>query len=158
VIVTPITAGLFPKVHARARDRDVVDLNIDLGITGQFTSPMGLLWLVTLVGVCFVFGCAGRKPAANEEMHYSADARNQNLIVTPENALSGKILKVNAEGRFVVLNFPIGKLPFVGQRLNVYRHNLKVGEVKVTGPQREDNIVADISAGEAEPGDDVRNR
>jgi hypothetical protein len=57
-----------------------------------------------------------------------------------------------------VLNFPIGKLPFIAQRLNVYRHNLKVGEVKVTGPQREDNIVADISAGEAQVGDDVRDR
>jgi hypothetical protein len=158
VIVAPITAGLLLKVHARAHDRGEVDLNIDLGITGQFTSPVRLLWLVTLFGVCFVCGCAGRKSAVNAESQKSADARYQNLIVTPEQALSGKILKVNPEGRFVVLNFPIGKLPFVGQRLNVYRHNLKVGEVKVTGPQREDNIVADISAGEAEPGDDVRNR
>ena len=103
-------------------------------------------------------GCAGRKPDVHEESQGSADARYQNLIVTPENALSGKILKANPEGRFVVLNFPIGKLPFIGQRLSVYRHNLKVGEVKVTGPQREDNIVADISAGEAGAGDEVRDR
>jgi hypothetical protein len=33
---------------------------------------------------------------------------------------------------------------------------LKVAEISVTGPQREDSIVADIVAGEAEVGDDVR--
>jgi hypothetical protein len=108
--------------------------------------------------VILVCGCAGPKPAATGEGQGFADTRNQSLIVTPENALSGKVLKVNPEARFVVLNFPIGKLPFIGQRLSVYRYNLKVGEVKVTGPQREDNIVADISAGEAQPGDDVRDR
>ena len=68
------------------------------------------------------------------------------------------MLKVNGAARFVVLNFPIGRLPSIEQRLNVYRQNLKVGEVKVTGPQREDNIVADISVGEAAVGDDVRDR
>ena len=46
----------------------------------------------------------------------------------------------------------------VGQRLNVYRFGLKVGEIKVTGPQRDDNIVGDIVAGEARKGDDVREQ
>ena len=134
------------------------DLNIDLGITGQSTSLVRLLWLATLSAVLLACGCASRKPAAFEESQGSADTRNQTLIVIPENALAGKVLRVNNEGRFVVLNFPIGKLPFIGQRLSIYRHNLKVGEVKVTGPQREDNIVADISTGEAGVGDDVRDR
>ena len=134
------------------------DLNIDLGIAGQFTSLVRLLWLATLSVVLLACGCASRKPAAFEESQGSADTRNQTLIVVPENALVGKVLRVNTEGRFVVLNFPIGKLPFIGQRLNIYRRNLKVGEVKVTGPQREDNIVADISTGEAGIGDDVRDR
>jgi len=134
------------------------DLNIDLGIAGQFTSLVRLLWLATLSVVLLACGCASRKPAAFEESQGSADTRNQTLIVIPENALVGKVLRVNTEGRFVVLNFPIGKLPFIGQRLNIYRRNLKVGEVKVTGPQREDNIVADISTGEAGIGDDVRDR
>jgi len=133
-------------------------LNIDLGIAGQFTSLVRLLWLATLSVVLLACGCASRKPAASWESQGSADTRNQTLIVIPENALVGKVLRVNTEGRFVVLNFPIGKLPFIGQRLNVYRRNLKVGEVKVTGPQREDNIVADISTGEAGIGDDVRDR
>jgi hypothetical protein len=117
-----------------------------------------LIWLAIFFVVLFTCGCAGRKPAESWENQGSADARNQKMIVTPENALAGKVLKINTEGRFVVLNFPIGKLPFIGQRLSVYRQNLKVGEVKVTGPQREDNIIADIFTGEAGVGDDVRDR
>jgi len=72
--------------------------------------------------------------------------------------LVGKVVRFNSEGRFVVLNFPIGHLPGVDQRLNVYRQGLKVGEVKVTGPQRDDNTVADIVAGEAQVGDEVRDK
>jgi hypothetical protein len=87
-----------------------------------------------------------------------APATNQTLIVTPENALVGKVATVNASARFVVLNFPLGKMAAVEQRLNLYRRGLKVGEVKVTGPQRENNIVADLVAGEAEVGDDVRSQ
>ncbi len=78
------------------------------------------------------------------------------LIVTPETALIGKVVRANANARFVVLNFPIGRLPSMDQRLNVYRNGLKVGEVKVTGPQRDDNTVADIVAGESKIGDEVR--
>ena len=78
------------------------------------------------------------------------------LIVTPETALIGKVAAANANARFVVLNFPVGRLPSLDQRLNVYRNGLKVGEVKTTGPQRDDNTVADIIAGEARVGDEVR--
>ena len=59
--------------------------------------------------------------------------------------------------RHVVLTFPLQKLPPVGQRLALYRHGVAVGQVKVSGPQREDNIVADLIAGEAEVGDEVRS-
>ena len=44
------------------------------------------------------------------------------------------------------------------QRLDVYRGGLKVGELLVTGPQQGDSTVADITAGEAQKGDEVRSR
>jgi hypothetical protein len=34
---------------------------------------------------------------------------------------------------------------------------MKVGELKVTGPARDQNTVADITAGEAQPGDEARD-
>lgn len=79
-------------------------------------------------------------------------------IVTPDTALVGKVVAVNNPGRFVVLNFPVGRMAAVGQVLGVYRDGLKVGELKVSGPQRDDNIVADLTAGEARVGDTVRDR
>jgi hypothetical protein len=49
-------------------------------------------------------------------------------------------------------------MPSVDQRLFIYRRGLKVGEVKITGPQRDHNIVADLSQGEAQAGDEARDR
>ena len=42
--------------------------------------------------------------------------------------------------------------------LNVYRRDLKVGEIRVDTWRRDDNVVADLIAGEAQPGDEVRER
>jgi hypothetical protein len=72
--------------------------------------------------------------------------------------LTGKISAYNAIGRFVVLTFPLTQMPAIEQTLFVYRDNLKVGEVKVTGPQKDDNIVADLVKGEARVGDVVKDR
>jgi hypothetical protein len=47
-------------------------------------------------------------------------------------------------------------MPALQQRLGLYRANAKVGEVKISGPQRDNNIVADIIAGECQIGDEVR--
>ena len=107
-------------------------------------------------------GCAGDR-AANHPTAATPPARaaggttNQALIVTPESALVGKVELVNNIGRFLTLRFPLGRMPALEQRLNLYRRGVKVGEVKVTGPQREDRIVADLVAGEAEVGDEARN-
>src|SRR5262245_16093825 len=82
----------------------------------------------------------------------------QKLIVTPETVLSGKVVKGNTAGRFGGLSFPIGHLPTLDQRLLVYHLGLKVAEVKVSGPQLDDNIVGDLVVGTAEVGDDVRDQ
>jgi len=66
------------------------------------------------------------------------------------------VVSVNPTARFVVLTFPIGALPGLEKRLNVYRGGLKVGEIKITGPQRDNNTVADIVTGECQIGDEVR--
>lgn len=72
--------------------------------------------------------------------------------------MTGRVLTYVASGRYAVLNFPIGHLPALGQRLSVYRGGLKVGEIKVSGPQRDDNIIGDLTEGEVQPGDEVRER
>jgi hypothetical protein len=105
------------------------------------------------LGICAVgllaVGCLSQKPAA---------AAKPPPIVTPDATLTGRIVSVNSVLRFAVLNFPVGRMAQTGQVLHVYRNGLKVGEVKVSGPQRDDNIVADISTGEAQKGDEVKDR
>jgi len=115
-----------------------------------------------LIGMLALAGCAHQKGGSTSKVNAVPFSRipesNQKLIVTPDTALVGKVVKVNPAGRFVVLNFPIGHLPTLEQRLNVYRLGLKIGEVKVTGPQMDDNIVGDVVAGDAQAGDEVRDR
>jgi len=77
-------------------------------------------------------------------------------IIKPDLRVSGQVAMVNPEARFVVISFPPGSVPQTGQRLNVYRNGLKVGEVAVTGPQHENDTVADISAGDVQVHDDAR--
>jgi hypothetical protein len=103
--------------------------------------------------VAVVCGCAS-KP----KQEVFSQIENGRLIVTPENSLTGRVFTYNAAGRFVVLDFPVGKLPAFGQTLFVYRQGLKVGEVKVTGPERDTNTVADLVSGEAQKGDEVRDQ
>lgn len=96
-------------------------------------------------------------PATNTKAEQSP-AKASPPIITPDTSLIGKVARYNEAGRFVVLEFPIARMPGNGQKLFVYRNTLKVGEVKITGPQRDDRTVADLTTGEAQPGDEVREQ
>lgn len=113
---------------------------------------MGRFVTIVLVLLAVCGGCArGRHKAARAKEPAPP-------VVAPANALVGKVVRVNPSARFAVLNFPIGHLPAMDQRLSVWRQGVKVGEIRITGPQYDDNIVGDISAGEALPGDQVRDQ
>jgi hypothetical protein len=79
-------------------------------------------------------------------------------IVTPDTSLTAKVASYNSEGRYVVLSFPIGQMPKLGQTLFLYRGGLKVAELEVTGPQRDNNIVADLTKGDVQLSDEVRDK
>ena len=84
--------------------------------------------------------------------------KGSTLIVTPDTSFTAKVIRYNSIGRYVVLSFPVGQMPKMDQSLFLYRDGMKVGEVKITGPQRENNIVADLVTGEAQIGDEVRDQ
>jgi len=115
-----------------------------------------------LVGGLLFSGCASHRGSAASFSEVSSVGKpsgsrsKEQVIITPDNLLVGKVAKVNLEGRFVVLTFPIGHLPTMEQRLSVYHRGLKSGEVRVTGPQLDDNVVGDLLTGDAQPGDEVR--
>jgi len=102
-------------------------------------------------------GCLHHRPAHPASPAAPAAVAPQ-PIVTPDNSLTARVVSYNASGRFVVLGFPVGQMPKPDQSLFLYRDGMKVGEVKITGPQRENNIVADLVTGEAQVGDEVRDQ
>ena len=125
-----------------------------------------LFYVAAILSLLSFAGCARTKApvarASAASSHASAStnapAPDARLIVTPAEGLNGKVAWVNSNLRFVVITFPVGQMPALDQRLNVYRRGLKAGELKISGPQSDDSIVADIVAGEAEPGDAVRDK
>jgi len=140
-------------------------------ITCQLTSVTRLTLLVrmrtlfTVLAAILLCGCFGKhhapqNAAASKTGTFDETGINGNgkLIVTPGHALVGKVALVNPAARFVVINFPVGRLPANEQHLSLYRSGLKVGEVKITGPQYDDNVVADLVAGDSEVGDQVRDK
>jgi hypothetical protein len=127
---------------------------------------MKLLLPALLIALAFGGGCATNHKSEKESASgptpgggsAGKPAAGSQLLVTPVNAVTGKVATYNSTGRFVVLDFPLGHLPALEQTLFVYRQGLKVGEVKITGPERDNNTIADLVSGEAQRGDEVRDR
>jgi hypothetical protein len=114
-------------------------------------------------------GCALSKPDSaastnrtgpGRASQHPAVGRRQKAVPRPEVTLDesvmGTVVSVNPALRFLVMDFPVRKLPVLEQRLNVYRNGQKVAEVKVTGPGRDTTIAGDITVGEVQVGDEVR--
>jgi hypothetical protein len=124
---------------------------------------MRILLIGLTLGVLASAGCAhkriSRPPGNFENLPPASNPTNrQNLTITQEFVLVGKIVSTNPTGRFVIVSFPLGRMPPNGQRFSVYRQGLKMGEIRITGPQRDDNVVADIIAGDATVGDEIREK
>jgi hypothetical protein len=146
-------------------------LPVDEPAALEFTAFMRLLLLLALAGAVLA-GCRHSKPSEDPfaskpkktkaEKSAAQQTTPQPLPpkplpkVTAINEISGKVAAVNTGLRFAVLDFYLAQLPAIEQRLGVYRQGQKVGEVKISGPARDHNIVADITAGEAQVGDEVR--
>ena len=78
-------------------------------------------------------------------------------MVAPVLGPVATVAAVNAVGRFSVLSVRLSHpMPRLGQTLSVYRAGFKVGEVRITGPVQDNNIVADVVSGTLEVGDEVR--
>lgn len=115
--------------------------------------------LAIFLALMFLAGCAaknsGPKPVPAAKTPGAKTARSPALAPTLETV--GKIVSVNSAVRIAVLEFPLTAMPSPGLKMNVYRRGQKVGELKISGPQDENNIVADLTAGDAQTGDEVRN-
>ncbi|MDE3068736.1 MAG: hypothetical protein KGJ60_14475 [Verrucomicrobiota bacterium] len=119
----------------------------------KWFTPLALL----LVGMV-VAGCASHKRKPMSGPAATPGAGSPQPIVTPAQSPVARVVSYDAVGRFVILSFPVGQMPPEGRTLSLYRAGLKVGEVRITGPQNEDNVVADLIAGAAQVGDEAREQ
>jgi hypothetical protein len=138
------------------------ELRVDLLRSAAFTSFVRAVLLMICGGALLASGCRSHRGGSAsfsdvpKGSSSSTTLPGNKLIMTPDTSLRGKVARVNLEGRFVIMTFPIGHLPRLEQRLDVYRGGLKVGEIRVTGPQLDDSVVGDIAAGDAQSGDEIR--
>ena len=115
-----------------------------------------------VIGGILASGCAREQKGTNKlgpagpTVPGTTPKTDSRLIVTPGGQLTGRVASVNPISRFVIATFPLGTMPGLEQRLSVYRDGLKVGEIKITGPQRDINIAGDIVAGDCRIGDEVK--
>ncbi len=115
--------------------------------------------LLLLLGATGCFGGKHKKspPPPMVDLNPGAtNAPSNTFIITPDENIVGRVSQVNENLHFVVLTFPMGQLPPIGSRMNIFRNGAIVGEIKITEPQRGDNSVADIVVGDARKGDEVR--
>jgi hypothetical protein len=153
--------GCFMLRKALPAARISVDPRRKAAFTGLMRCVMLLVLLAALLPST---GCAlfnrrksQQKPPPSPETNEQVPPKSPSPIVTPDNAVVGKVSLVNDAGRFVVLTFPLGQLPPAETRLYVYRQGLKTGELRVTGQQQDVNVIADIVSGNAQKGDQVRD-
>jgi uncharacterized protein YceK len=137
----------------------------------KITFSIAAIMVVALLSGCHTFhqnSPGGQHPAqtapvknnavdmAGQHAQTEAVKLNKPNIVTPDTSLLAKVVAANDVGRFVIVGFPNNQVPKLQQSLFLYRAGLKVAEVKVTGPQSDNNIVADLVSGDAKVGDTVR--
>ena len=77
-------------------------------------------------------------------------------LITPLDTVFGRVVSVNPQARFVVVDFSFNGLPAADQRLGVFRQGQRVGEVRVSIWAKGGRMAADLLDGEARVGDEVR--
>jgi hypothetical protein len=114
--------------------------------------------LAMLVAALLAPGCSSGKHGTDSSTRPATSSNRTAAIVTPDLSLAAKVIVVNSAGHFVILNFPDRQLPKLQRTMYIYHSTVKAAEVLITGPKQEEenNIVADIVAGEPQVGDTVR--
>lgn len=117
--------------------------------------------LAILILASVLTGCRSARPEGSptpSNRTVEATLVTNRPSVRPVEALNGRVIAVRESLRFVIVDFPNSRMPQLEQRLNVYRLDQKVAEVKISGPYFGTTVAADITAGQASEGDLVRDR
>jgi hypothetical protein len=101
-------------------------------------------------------GCLGRGMTASSRPATGPEPRRMEPAPSQFGPAPAKIVSVNPELKFVVIDFSSRVMPPVGTRLSVHRGDKKIGEVRISEPVRARLATADIVEGEVHAGDEAR--
>jgi hypothetical protein len=93
---------------------------------------------------------APAKPAEPAATKPAVDAKAATALA------SAKVVMVNKEMKFVVLEFSTSNIPVAGSQVSLYRGKERVATLKATEPMKPPLVTADILDGEPRKGDEVR--
>jgi len=122
---------------------------------------VAMRWMLSCglsVGLGLLAGCATAPSHAPAHVDESPAATSPKESLLPDPALIGRVVSYNSSARYAILQFPPGLMAANYQRLSVYRSGKCVGELKVSGPSRDDRTAADLMEGDCQTGDEVRDR
>lgn len=110
-------------------------------------------WRIASILLLAATGCATRTPRPSLPV-----APTQTSSIAPVNfgVTTGKIAILNAQLKFVVVDFGGQRQPPVGATLGVFRAGQRSGTIRLTEPVRGQFVTADILDGEPKPGDEAR--
>ena len=101
-------------------------------------------------------GCLGSKASAPSR----AATRPSGAYLEPTpaelGAVPARIVSVNSEHSFVVIDFGSQVVPAAGTQVNVYRGDKRAGAVRITEPVRAPFATADVLEGQVRVGDETR--
>jgi hypothetical protein len=110
--------------------------------------------VINFAAALFFLGCAGSGSTAKRT---SPAPANVHLEPAPQElgATTPKVVSVNGEQKFAVVDFGSQSVPEAGTLLNIYRGGKRVGAVRITQPIRAPLATADVVEGAARLGDDI---
>jgi len=118
---------------------------------GLFKTAIG--WMFVLIMGCATSNPTMHPPRATAPQPTRAQTQPETAHFGPGPA---KVVSVNPELRFVVIDFSSRVMPPIGARLSVFRGEKNVGTVQITEPVRARLATADILDGEVRVGDEAR--
>jgi hypothetical protein len=122
---------------------------MDMVLNRSFSSlEMRRVAVVGFAAAVLFTGCLGRMTARPDE---SGVGPSPGQLGPP----AARIVSLNSEHDFVVIDFTSRTIPAGGTTVSIYRNGKRVGAVRITEPVRAQFATADIVEGEVHVGDEV---
>jgi len=111
---------------------------------------------ISCAAMVFCLGCAGSGTTVRARTAVKPVNPVQQPVPAPLGPPAARIVSVNADLGFVVVDFGSLAVPTPGTQVSIYHGGKRVGAVRITEPVHAPLATADVVEGEVRMGDEVR--